>query len=250
MPDHDEQEEPNIDRYGEPTSTLSHTRTTTEHESSGSPQRPSYSPVTPTLSQASLPSQDGIGVDLPPAQWMDEAPESIPISLDDNPDAIALRATLSILQIQRQQAVKDMRELDKMKKAALERPEHFVKDLQTGKLTRPPRTSVEVDDLEPPLTSNDKDDSRFGRFPAAQNIVRTPPVEWTKYHIAGEPLGQIHRMQQQYPGSTEQMYERPDHSQPHAIAEPYRPFVDKLEQTKTTLTSRKCGNLSTYERSH
>ncbi|KAJ9603221.1 hypothetical protein H2200_012516 [Cladophialophora chaetospira] len=207
------------------------------HDSGGSPQRPSYSPVTPTLSQASLVSQDATGVNLPPPQWMDENPEPLPLSLDDNPDAIALRATLSILQIQRQQALRDMRELDKIKKMALENPEDFVGDLQAGKMSRPPRTGVEVDEVEAPDTS-EKETSKFGQLPAAQNIVRSPPIEWSKYHVVGEPLERIHQLQRQYPGASEQVLEGQTRPQPHAIAAPYRPFADKLEDTKQSANAR------------
>ena len=242
MPEHDKKE---VSGRGPQALTLStpsnthNSQNSIEHDSSGSPQRPSYSPVTPTLSQASLASQGGTGVDLLAAQWMDETPEPLPLSLDDNPDAIALRATLSILQIQRQQALKDIRELDKMKNAAVERPEEFVKELQTGRLSRQPRLGVDVDDFG----STDVEQSaanapKFGHFPAAQNIVRTPPVEWAKYHIVGEPLERIHHIQQQFPGSTE---ENIDQIQPQAIAEPYRPFVDRLDQTKLPVNPRTSG---------
>ncbi|EXJ57761.1 uncharacterized protein A1O5_12319 [Cladophialophora psammophila CBS 110553] len=215
-----------------PLSTPTRPRSTVEQETSGSPQRPSYSPVTPTLSHASLASHEGTGVDLPPTQWIDEPPEPLPVSLDDNPDAMALRATLSILQIQRQQALRDMQELDKMKRAALEDPEQFVKDLQTGKLSRPP-SGIEVDELEPVLAEDKETDvSKFGHFPKAQNVVRTPPVEWAKYRIAGEPLDRIHKIQQKYPGATEESLETLDRPQPHTIAAPYRPFVDRLDEIR------------------
>jgi len=209
---------------------------TLKHESSGSPERPSYSPVTPTLSQASLPPQDGHQIDLP--QWMDEEPESLPVSLDDNSDAIALRAALSILQIQRQRALQDMRDLDKMKKAALENPEQFVKDLQDGKLNHSSRGGVEVDDLEDPTDeSGGAHASSFGKLPIAQDVTRCPPVEWAKYHIAGEPLDRMHEVQQHYPGYTEDQYDGSDRPQPHVIAAPYRPFVDKLDRVRTTKKS-------------
>lgn len=207
------------------------TNSTREHESSGSPERPSYSPVTPTLSQASLPTQDGPQPDLP--QWMDEEPESLPVSLDDNSDAIALRAALSILQIQRQQALQDMRDLDKMKKAAMEDPEQFVKDLEEGKLNRSSKSGVEVDDVED-ATEEEKSASRFGKFPSAQNVTRCPPVEWAKYHIVGEPLDRMHEVQQHYPGYSE---DGPDRPEAHTIAAPYRPFVDKLDRARTTKKS-------------
>ncbi|KIW74506.1 hypothetical protein Z517_12446 [Fonsecaea pedrosoi CBS 271.37] len=226
-----------------PFSTPAQSQTTVvEHEPSGSPQRPSYSPVTPTLSHTSLASHDAVG-DLPPAQWMDEPPEPLPVSLDDNPDAMALRAALSILQIQRQQALRDMQELDRMKQAALDNPEQFIKELQAGTLSRSPRSGVEVDEPDSMAAEDGETQaSRFGRFPPAQNIVRTPPVEWAKYHIVGEPLDRIHKRQQQYPGATDEALEAPDRVQPHSIATPYRPFVDKLSQARGPSNYRNSGS--------
>lgn len=236
MPDRDKHEQ----RVSRP-STPSRSPTAVEPGSGGSPQRPSYSPVTPTLSHTSLTAQDDARGELPPPQWIDE-PESLPVSLDDNPDAIALRATLSILQIQRQQALQDMRELDKMKQAALQEPEQFVKDLREGKLGRPPRVGLEVDDLEPVEPSGDEatraDASEFGKFPPAQNIVRSPPVEWTKYHIVGEPLERIHEVQQHYPGLAEERTDNQSRPQPHTIAAPYRPFVDTLDESRSKSNPR------------
>ncbi len=236
MPDHERPEDTEKGQQGVTVSTPSRSSVGTQ-ESGGSPQRPSYSPVTPTLSQASLVSQDGPGPELPPPQWMDEAPELLPVSLDDNPDAIALRATLSILQIQRQQALQDMRELDKMKTAALENPGQFVRDLQAGTLSRPPRADDEADELETSMPV-EAGTSKFGQFPAAQNIVRTPPIEWAKYHIVGEPLDRIHRTQQQYPSALEQELVSQGRAQPHRIAAPYRPFVDRMEGTKSSPTTK------------
>ncbi|OAP55584.1 hypothetical protein AYL99_10557 [Fonsecaea erecta] len=152
---------------------------------------------------------------------------------------MALRATLSILQIQRQQALRDMQELDKMKNAALGDPEQFVKDLQAGKLSRSPRSGVDVDELDPVAAADTAVDvSKFGHFPPAQNIVRTPPVEWAKYHIVGEPLERIHKTQQQYPGATDESLDTQDRFQPHTIAAPYRPFVDTLDQARTPRNPR------------
>ncbi|KEF58435.1 uncharacterized protein A1O9_06361 [Exophiala aquamarina CBS 119918] len=203
-------------------------------ESTGSPQRPSYSPVTPTLSQASLGAQDDAPVGLPPSQWMEE-PDPLPLSLDENPDAIALRAALSILQIQRQQALRDMRDLDKMKEAALNDPEQFVKDLEHGKLSHSSRTGIEnPDSASPEIVPSHQDPSKFGTFPAAQSVVRAPPVEWAKYHIVGEPLDRLHEVQQHYPGFTESSHTPVDAHQPHEIAAPYRPFIDRIDQSQSS----------------
>lgn len=209
-------------------------RDSLSQESTGSPQRPSYSPVTPTLSHASLGAQDDAPVGLPPSQWMEE-PDPLPLSLDENPDAIALRAALSILQIQRQQALRDMKDLDRMKEAALKDPEQFVKDLEQGKLSHSSRTGIENEEsgsLE--IQPRNQELSKFGTFPTAQNVVRAPPVEWAKYHIVGEPLDRLHEVQQHYPGFTENSSTSVDSLQPHEVAAPYRPFLDRLDQNQSS----------------
>src|SRR5947207_2464011 len=58
-------------------------------EGSATPRRPSFSPVTPTISHTSWAADDDSA--RPSPEWIDE-PEPLPVSLEDNPDAIALRA--------------------------------------------------------------------------------------------------------------------------------------------------------------
>jgi hypothetical protein len=53
----------------------------------------------------------------------------VPISESDNVDVIALRAAISILQLQHQSAERDIQALQKLKSAALEDPEGYVKEL-------------------------------------------------------------------------------------------------------------------------
>ena len=205
-----------------------------QHESSGSPPRPSYSPVTPTLSQPTLslpqPHAEPGSRDV----WMRE-PEAAPVSLDDNSDAIAMRAAISILQMQRQQSLKDIKDLEKMRKAAADNPEAFANDLNSGKLTPQPRAGVDVDaednsDDERPETS---EDSQFGKFPAPQNVVRAPPIEWSKYHIVGEPLDRMHDAQRGYPGFGDGMLNAVGKPQPHVIASPYKAFADNFDHPQT-----------------
>ncbi|RVX76143.1 hypothetical protein B0A52_00500 [Exophiala mesophila] len=212
---------------------------TLAHESTGSPERPSYSPVTPTLSHSSAAANSATGAASPPPQWVDEADlEALPLSLDDNPDAIALRAALSILQIQRQQALKDMRDLDRMKAAALQDPDQFVLDLEQGKLNRPSNPGLGSDSLQSSGQSQAESTSKFGRFPTPQNIARTPPIEWKKYHIVGEPLDRLHQVQQHYPGFGQEPQSGSAKPQPHAIAAPYRPFSDRLDDTDPRIKSQ------------
>ena len=206
-------------------------------DASHSPDRPSYSPVTPTLSQSALAlPQPGAQDASPYAQWMDSRPNPVPVNMEENPDAMAMSAAISILQMQRQQALTDMKALKKMKNAALNDPEAFVEDLHGGNLVAAARTGIDVDDEASDDDAADdqhRPDSKFGKFPAAQNVVRAPPVEWAKYHIVGEPLDRMHEVQRTYPGFKEEMLDAEQKPQPHTIASPYRPFTDKLDDPNT-----------------
>lgn len=166
-------------------------------------------------------------------------PVANPVSLDENSDAIAMRAAISILQMQRQQSLKDIKILDKMKNAAADEPEDFISELQAGNLTPQPRTGIDVDDDSDDSDANGQDlqapDSKFGKFPAPQNVVRAPPIEWSKYHIVGEPLDRLHEIQTKYPGFKEEMLDAVQKPQPHTIASPYRPFADKLDDPSTPM---------------
>jgi hypothetical protein len=187
----------------------------------------------------------------PLPDWIDE-PEPLPVSLEDNPDAIALRAAISILQLQRQQSLRDIKALDKMKAKALQQPEKFVGDLKAGKLTKPDPVGIlnlddsDDDDDATDDTANATDGverasnasvSQFGRLPTAQNVVRSPPINWDKYHVVGESLDKLHEQQRKRPGSDDSTEEQTRLQPEHAIAAPYRPFADKLEPLPATPTS-------------
>jgi hypothetical protein len=58
------------------------------------------------------------------------APE--PIEFDSNPDVLALRSAISILQMQRARAARDMATLQRAKDAALRDPRAFMADLEGG----------------------------------------------------------------------------------------------------------------------
>ncbi|KAG4216620.1 hypothetical protein PC116_g34899, partial [Phytophthora cactorum] len=100
-----------------------------------SPPRPTYSPITPPLNPLALPprptythssQQDQIaGIPAPPPE---------PIDFDTNPDVLALKSAISILQLQRRKAAADMALLSRVKSAALADPEAFVHDLTTGRV--------------------------------------------------------------------------------------------------------------------
>lgn len=167
--------------------------------------------------------------------WIDEPP-TVPISMDENTDAIALRAALSILQLQKQQSVRDIRTLDKTRDAALQDPEAFLEDLKAGKLTKQPKPAVVTitgdDDSESDATGTRDEDFTskrpgFGPLPEMQDIYRCPPINWAKYHVVGESLDKLHEDQRRRPDPGEP---RTDEQPPeHVITAPYRPFVDKVE---------------------
>ena len=199
-------------------------------DGSSSPPRPSYSPVTPTL-----PHEKPVAVEKPTRQLIDEPPP-LPLSLDENPDAIALKATITLLQMQRQQSLKDIRDLDRLKDIALEDPRGFADALRAGNLKKPHPGEITFDDVEYEDDTEDSPikedaDTKFGRLPNAQNIARCPPIEWSKYHVMGKPLEDLHNLQKQYPGATPT--ELANHSaRPYEVASPYQPFNHKLDIKK------------------
>ncbi|KAK3949766.1 hypothetical protein QBC32DRAFT_348340 [Pseudoneurospora amorphoporcata] len=68
---------------------------------------------------------DQIGIQPPPPQ---------PIAFDDNPDVLALKSAINILQLQRQRATADIQALNRAKVAALSDPGAFVADLAAGRI--------------------------------------------------------------------------------------------------------------------
>ncbi|EDN04641.1 hypothetical protein I7I51_02080 [Histoplasma capsulatum] len=258
------------------------------------PPHPPYSPITPVLSHAPMlpspsPMQQAIPppstfaatafslatanpantnalpVSTPAASFMVE-PAPIPISESDNPDVIALRSAISILQMQKQQALRDMKTLDQMKQAAVEHPEEFARELAKGNLASKAGdifnptaldddegehaggTTAQVDASTTSVRDEDAMDVHqqslpsFGKIPTPQKVVRMPPINWAKYHIVGESLDKLHEEQRRRPTPGEPRRDDvpPRQRAPeHFIAAPYRPFTDNLEQPmKTRSNSR------------
>lgn len=199
---------------------------------------------------------------------MPEPPKPVPISESTNSDAIALRAAMSILQLQRQQALRDMQTLERQKEAAVANPEAFARDVASGKIKargmqgilgpvgevqdgfngvdsrrkeelngRPAddvEDGVEMDDSEDEDDKPTAETSRvFGEIPSEQNVVRMPPVNWTKYHIVGESLDKLHEEQRSRPVAGQPLRDedlKPKQRAPeHVIASPYDPWRDKLD---------------------
>ena len=175
---------------------------------------------------------------------------------------------MSILQLQRQQALRDMQTLEKQKEAAVANPEAFARDVASGKIKArgmrdvlgpvgevqngakgvdyrqagEPNGSLaeRVEDSEEMEDSADEDDkpmaepsSTFGEIPSEQNVVRMPPINWAKYHIVGESLDKLHAEQRSRPVAGQPLRDedlKPKQRAPeHVIASPYDPWRDKLE---------------------
>ncbi|KAK3372512.1 hypothetical protein B0H63DRAFT_485074 [Podospora didyma] len=145
------------------------TSSNTHHTSpqrTSSPTRPPVSPITPTLGPKRISSSgtsskttgakgakgpsnsdNSIPDDPPnfalgrpafahsqPDQVAIAPPAAEPIAFDDNPDVLALKSAISILQLQRARATADMQALSRAKAAALADPGAFVADLAAGKV--------------------------------------------------------------------------------------------------------------------
>ncbi|KAF3020820.1 hypothetical protein E8E15_006365 [Penicillium rubens] len=225
----------------------------------GTPPRPPYSPVTPVFAHLAPVASNEPSIVPPPASpsptshlppqtygnysqpppppnppVFKSQPPPVPISESENPDAIALRSAISILQMQKQQSLRDIQALDRMKEAAAADPEGFAHELAAGRLKTEDRGAV-VQFSEDDAREDEEDEegskrtnqhgsstSNFGRIPVAQNIVRMPPINWAKYQVVGEPLDRMHEEQLHRPSSGEPRRQ-------HVLASPYRPLVDHLE---------------------
>ncbi|KAJ5085155.1 hypothetical protein N7532_009926 [Penicillium argentinense] len=241
----------------------------TEDDRPGTPPRPPYSPVTPTFAHLDPVAAGNATIVPPPLSpsptsrvaetFAYEAPRPpaipavfkpepppVPISESDNPDAIALRSAISILQVQKQQSLRDIHSLERMKEAAGADPEGFARELAAGRLrpkddgtvfqfTADDDEDVDDDDEENEdgKESNgrkESDSSPFGRMPKPQNVVRMPPINWSKYHVVGESLDRMHEEQLRRPSSGD--LKRGELPPEYAVASPYRPLVDRIDMTK------------------
>jgi hypothetical protein len=141
--------------------------------------------------------------------------------------------------MQKQQTLRDIRSLDRLKEAAGADPEGFAHDLATGRLRTEDRGAViqfsddDVMDTEEDRMEADKKSkidgtstSKFGRLPPPQNVVRMPPINWAKYQVVGEPLDRMHEEQLRRPTPGEP---RREPAPEYLLASPYRPLVDQLD---------------------
>ncbi|KZF23707.1 hypothetical protein L228DRAFT_238236 [Xylona heveae TC161] len=231
-----------------------------------SPPRPPVSPITPVIPLATLadpPARQGPRIVPPgdtepagpsePSSDFIPQPPSEPISEVENPDAIALRSAISILQIQKQRSKEDIKTLERLKQAALRRPEAFAQELATGRIGRTQGAGTlgdlvsssnansaspekddedENEDEEEEEEEKEESGAEFGNIPAPQNVIRCPPINWAQYHVVGESLDKLHEEQRARPSPGEPQRDNP--ADRHVIAAPYRPLVDKVDPPMRT----------------
>ena len=233
-----------------------------------SPVAPAYSPITPKVQPVLPASPYSVDGAVPPDaiatapgepanQYISQPPPQ-PFSSEDSTDAIALRAAISALQFQKQKARADIKTLEKLRQQALDDPEHFRAELAAGRLKeqRPQfgglqaildqaESDSEEDADEVKAGAEDTDDPQheslqdaampdakpatFARIPGAQDVVRMPHVNWDQYHIVGEGLERLHEQQRKWPGGGGREF---------AVAAPYSPFLDTLENGVADGSSR------------
>ncbi|KAF1911571.1 hypothetical protein BDU57DRAFT_461030 [Ampelomyces quisqualis] len=261
-------------------SARSRSRTRSE---SASPNRPPVSPITPRASVAHLApveatttttaaaaaaaaAQPRLSPPPPPVATFAQQPPAVAISESDNPDAIALRSAISILQLQREKSKRDLKALADLKTAAVADPAALVQSIRHGRAQAAQSyqdvlapTLAGLADTAPGAEAATKDaqaraDARkdsahlgmgapsaphFPAIPQPQNIVRCPPINWEKYHIVGEPLDKLHDEQKKWPGRSEPPRNQSGHRAPsHSIAAPYSPFEDGISRPSSTCHSQ------------
>ena len=142
--------------------------------------------------------------------------------------------------MQKQQSIRDIQTLDRLKEKASTDPQEFARQVMAGNLTKKEKGTGFIefsddgdDDEEQEEGGQQKEEEeddekrRFEKIPKPQNVVRMPPINWAKYQIVGEPLDKMHEEQLYRPS-----YGRPkpaSHAPPeYVLAAPYRPLVDDL----------------------
>ena len=142
-----------------------------------SPERPPVSPITPVATIAQLARLDGpsqmqgsshgqrvlpppVNTNIPPAgvdtRFLARPPPPVPIAASEEPDVIALRSAISILQMQRDRARRDIRTLEEIKTRANDDPEGFVTAYRERRRHQPVQQSV-TDYLGPTIAKDDRD---------------------------------------------------------------------------------------------
>ena len=189
-----------------PALTVSTEKPAAARSRSASPSRPPVSPITPPLAPSEPPStsaqpfpppRQGFTHEPPPQQIGIPQPPPEPINFEANTDVIALKSAISVLQVQKSRATRDIQALNKAKTEALEDPAAFLEDLATGKVQ--PRQDyafgadgVEDDEDEGGGDSSESTQRAWSSLPKPQQVVRCPPINWSQYAVVGDSLDKLH----------------------------------------------------------
>ncbi|RCI07812.1 hypothetical protein L249_5790 [Ophiocordyceps polyrhachis-furcata BCC 54312] len=190
------------------------------HLSDVTPQQPLPSPVSrlPVYTHAKQPDQ--VAAQPPPP------PE--PIDFDTNPDVLALKSAISVLQVQKKRAAADIHSLSSARDAALDDADAFVRDLAAGNVNA--SNAADVDNAKP-----------WTSLPCPQDVVRCPPINWSQYAVVGDSLDKLHAEEVRRPsqgipatvgpdGSYEfKGVEGPRETYP-GVATPFAPGKDRIER--------------------
>ncbi|XMA17608.1 hypothetical protein WAI453_010399 [Rhynchosporium graminicola] len=182
------------------------TSTSTSKSKSASPERPPVSPITPTLRAARL-VQNGrqAYTHSQPPQIAVEAPAPEPIKFDENPDVLATKSAISILQMQARNAAQDIKSLQRTKQRGMQDPEEFLRALRAGEIRQKDETFMglgqdEDDDDEEMEESVKAEESKaWEKLPRPQDVVRMPHINWDQYAVVGDSLEKLHSDQLRHP---------------------------------------------------
>lgn len=105
---------------------------------------------------------------------------------------------------------------------------------------------------DPPSTGSfaRKQSEKWPRLPEQQDVVRTPPINWSQYGIIGESLDKLHADQVAHhsdglpakiglDGQVTNVQGGPRRTEPVSIAAPYAPLRDKIEKMGTRKSGKR-----------
>lgn len=176
------------------------------------------------------------------------------MDFESNPDVIALKSAISVLQVQKRRATGDIQALNRVRGEALDDPEAFVKDLAAGKVK--PRDDfvfgatdsdddedMDEDGSDGKRSSQQQDESKpreWSSLPKPQDVVRCPPINWAQYAVVGESLDKLHAEQVSQPSQgspavfgSSGMYDIKNEGKQERYtgpAAPYAPGKDRIDR--------------------
>lgn len=151
--------------------------------------------------------------------------------------------------MQARNATTDIQTLQKVKERAVADPEAFTNALVKGELGKegssvPLYTDDDEDDEEEDVKMDvDAKNKKWPILPKPQNIVRTPPINWTQYAVVGDSLDKLHADQVARPSEGKPQKLGPDgvlvfggdgfkRAVDFGVAAPFSPMRDRLDKKK------------------